>query len=61
VLSVALTLEALLQPPLPALLLSGVAGCAAYVLALERMGVVSTRLLLGRVRPPSTLIKEVSP
>jgi O-antigen/teichoic acid export membrane protein len=61
VLSVALTLEALLQLPLPAVLLSGVVGCAVYLLALERMGVISTRLLLGRLRPPTTLIKEVSP
>jgi len=44
----------------PLLLLSGAVGCTVYVIALDRLGVVSMRLLLGRIRPSSTPVEEVS-
>ncbi len=59
-LSLLVSVAALCRPSLPLLLLSGAVGCTVYVIALDRMRVVSIGLLLARIRPSSTLIEEAS-
>jgi O-antigen/teichoic acid export membrane protein len=59
-LSLLLALAALRGIPAPVLLLAGGGAGAVYLLALERMRLISVRLLLERLRPPSTLVQEVT-